>query len=115
MADDPKLLREFLLGFMRVHVLHHAAEQPIYGLWMRDELASHGYNLSVGTLYPMLHQLEEAGYLTSEQRVVGGRTRRYYTATAAGSALLAELRPKIRELVDEVAPQPADKQAVAGR
>lgn len=108
MEREPQLLREFMLGFMRIHILHHAAEQPIYGLWTRDELARHGYELSVGTLYPMLHRLEKAGYLTSEQRVVGGRTRRYYTATTAGRVLLAELRPKIRELVDEVTPRPAD-------
>ena len=103
MDDEPELLRDFLLGFMRVHILHHAAEQPVYGLWMRDELASHGYEISVGTLYPMLHQLEERGYLHSEQRVVGGRTRRYYSATPEGRELLAALRPKIRELVNEVA------------
>jgi DNA-binding PadR family transcriptional regulator len=89
---------------MRIHILHHAAEQPIYGLWMRDELARHGYEVSVGTLYPMLHRLERDGYLASEQRVVGGRVRRYYTATEDGRWLLARLRPRVRELVDEVAP-----------
>ena len=42
-------------GFIRLHVLHHAAEQPIYGSWMIEELHSHGYDISPGTLYPMLH------------------------------------------------------------
>ena len=105
MDREPKLLRDFLRGFMRIHILHHAAEVPIYGLWMRDELARHGYDLSVGTLYPMLHELEAHGYLESERRVVGGRVRRYYRATARGRWLLDELRPTVRELVDEVAPR----------
>lgn len=105
MGHEPKLLREFMLGFMRIHILHHAAEQPIYGLWMRDELARHGYEFSLGTLYPVLHQLKEQGYLASEQQVVNGRVRRYYTITPDGRKLLARLRPKIRELVDEVAPE----------
>ena len=104
MEQEPRLLREFLLGFMRIHILHHAAEQPIYGLWMRDELARHGYDLSVGTLYPMLHQLEECGYLTSERWQVDGRIRRYYEATPEGRWLLEELRTKLRELLDEVVP-----------
>lgn len=104
MESEPPLLRGFLLGFVRIHVLHHAAEHPVYGLWMRDELARHGYEVSVGTLYPVLHGLEELGYLVSEHRVVDGRTRRYYTATDEGRWLLDRLRPRIRELVDEVAP-----------
>ena len=56
---------DLLTGFIRLHILHHAAEQEIYGQWMIDELAHHGYRLSPGTLYPMLHAMERNGYLTS--------------------------------------------------
>lgn len=104
MGNEPALLRDIQLAFMRIHVLHHAAEEPIYGLWMRDELAEHGYDISVGTLYPILHQLEEHGYLTSEQRLTDGRRRRYYQATDAGRDLLTEIRRKLRELTDEALP-----------
>ena len=48
------MLREILLGFVRVHILHHAAEEPFFGSWMMGELASHGYNVGPGTLYPIL-------------------------------------------------------------
>jgi hypothetical protein len=67
------IFRETFLGFIRVHLLHHAAREPIFGTEMLDELRRHGYALSPGTLYPILHGLEAAGYLRSEQQVVGGK------------------------------------------
>jgi DNA-binding PadR family transcriptional regulator len=39
-------------------VLHHAIKHEIYGQWMIEELARHGYTLSAGTLYPMLQSME---------------------------------------------------------
>lgn len=96
------MLRDFFLGFIKIHVLHHAAHEPIYGMAMIAELARHGYDLSPGTLYPLLHSLEEQGYLAREDRVVGGRVRKYYMITAEGSAALQEAKQKIAELVHEV-------------
>jgi len=96
------MLRDLFLGFVKVHILHHAAREPVYGLWLIEELARHGYELSPGTLYPTLHGLEREGFLSSERRVVGGRLRRYYTATPAGRVALNEARSKIAELVAEV-------------
>lgn len=54
-------------GLIRLHVLHHAVKEPIYGLAMIEELERHGYKISPGTLYPVLHGLEEKGYLTSTE------------------------------------------------
>jgi len=96
------MLRDLFLGFVKVHILHHAAREPVYGLWLIEELARHGYELSPGTLYPTLHGLEREGLVSSERRVVGGRLRRYYTATPAGRAALTEARARIAELVAEV-------------
>ena len=94
--------RDFFLGFVRIHILYHAAREPIFGVGIAEELARHGYNISPGTLYPTLHRLETEGCLESSSRVVGGRVRRYYRATAEGRLMLQESRKKIRELVDEV-------------
>lgn len=96
------MLREFFLGFIKIHILYHAAQGPVYGAELAQELARHGYNLSPGTLYPTLHRLHEQGYLARESRVVGGRVRKYYTLTGKGRAALAEARRKIAELVAEV-------------
>lgn len=96
------MLREFFLGFVKIHILHHAAEGPVYGAELAQELARHGYDLSPGTLYPTLHRLHEQGYLARESRVVGGRVRKYYTLTARGQAALAEARREIAELISEV-------------
>ena len=63
---------DLLTGFIRLHILHHAAEHEIYGQWMIDELAHHGYRLSPGTLYPMLHAMEKKGYLTRACSGKGG-------------------------------------------
>lgn len=96
------LLRDIFLAFIRLHLLHHACEGPIYGLEMIAELARHGYALSPGTLYPVLHALEEGGYLTSERQVVKGKVRRYYQATERGRQVLGQVRHQVRELVEEV-------------
>jgi DNA-binding PadR family transcriptional regulator len=96
------MLRDFFLGFIRIHILHHAAEEPVYGLAMIEELGRHGYEISPGTLYPILHEMEQAGWLEREDRLVDGRVRKYYRATEAGHAALASAKEKIRELVTEV-------------
>ena len=101
---QPDIVRTFFLGFIRVHILHHAAEEPIFGLEMIRELASHGYQLSPGTLYPLLHALEREGFLRAEQKVVEGKVRKYYRATRSGKAALAEALGKARELLGEIDP-----------
>lgn len=101
MADD-LVTRHFFAGFVRLHVLYHAAKEPIYGAEIAEELTRHGYRLSQGTLYPTLHQLEGLGYLRCRTELVDGRRRKYYKATAAGRRVLAEAKSKLLELVAEV-------------
>ena len=96
------MLRELFLGFVKIHILYHAAESPVYGAELSRELARHGYDLSPGTLYPTLHRLLKGGYLSREARVVDGRVRKYYAATDKGRAALSEAKAKIIELVNEV-------------
>lgn len=107
---DKKVLRDFFLGFVKVHLLHHASRGPVYGVWFIEELARHGYHLSPGTMYPLLHNLEAAGYLVREDWVVDGKVRKYYQITPLGEEVLAEARVKIQELVHEIAdPEPAKR------
>jgi PadR family transcriptional regulator, regulatory protein PadR len=96
------LTRMFFGGFVRLHILYHAVREPIFGVEMMDELRRHGYDVGAGTLYPMLHQLEEAGYLSVRTEVVAGKHRKYYRATPSGAAALEEAKAKLRELVSEV-------------
>lgn len=93
------------MAFVRVHVLHHAAVGPVFGLEMIEELRQHGYTIGPGTLYPLLHKLEDAGCLRSRHEVVNGKQRKYYVTTAKGKRALLDLRKKIRELVREVLPR----------
>src|SRR5438552_13943821 len=87
----PDIFRDIFLSFVRVHLLHHAAEGPIYGLEMIEELGRHGYAIGPGTLYPVLHGLEKAGYLACEPQPVNGKVRKYYRATDSGGEALARL------------------------
>lgn len=92
--------REFRLALWKIHVLHHASEQPVYGLWLMRELAEHGYSVSPGTLYPMLSRMERNGWLRSSGG--GANARRSFRITAGGKAVLEELRGHIGELKREL-------------
>lgn len=95
--------RKILLGFIRVHILHHAAEKDgIYGVWMIKELERHGYSISPGTLYPILHEMETKGLLKVKNVKVEGKIRKVYRATKKGSATLDGLKDYISELSEEV-------------
>ena len=94
--------REFFLGFVKIHILYHASQQPIFGVWMSKELARHGYNLGPGVLYPTLRRLEKDGYLAQSSQVVDGKVRKYYKITDPGRELLRQASGKIGALVDEV-------------
>jgi PadR family transcriptional regulator, regulatory protein PadR len=101
--DSKLLTREILLGFWKVHILHHAAEHPIIGQWVLTELRRHGYDISPGTLYPLLKRLERNGWLRSEAAVgEGTRRRRYYHLTKRGAVVLDVLRETVVELHHEV-------------
>lgn len=101
MAHD-HITRHFFNGFIRLHILYHATEEPVYGAEITEELTRHGYRLSQGTLYPTLHALEQLGYLSCRTEWVAGRRRKYYRATPAGRKVLAEAREKLHELVGEI-------------
>ncbi|HIK46926.1 MAG TPA: helix-turn-helix transcriptional regulator [Leptolyngbyaceae cyanobacterium M65_K2018_010] len=94
--------REFYASLIRLHILHHAAQEPIFGLEIIEELGRHGYKLSAGTLYPMLHGMERKGYLFSVEEKRGRQTRRLYRATELGQMLLEEAKHKVKELFGEL-------------
>jgi PadR family transcriptional regulator PadR len=94
--------RDLYSGLIRLHILHHAVEEPIYGLAMAEELARHGYRISLGTLYPLLHGLEKKGYLRSTEQRIGKSIRKVYQATPLGRKALKSAKGKVRELFGEL-------------
>jgi DNA-binding PadR family transcriptional regulator len=94
--------RTLYSGLIRLHILHHAAEKPLYGVWIAEELSRHGYKLSAGTLYPILHALERKGYLCSHVKRNGKASRRVYTATPLGRKALRTARKRVQELFGEM-------------
>jgi PadR family transcriptional regulator PadR len=102
--DVHKLIedQDLYSGLIRLHVLHHAVEEPIFGLGMIEELARHGYRISPGTWYPMLQRLEKKGYLRSSEQRDGKSRRKVYRATAFGRKALAAAKSRVRELFREL-------------
>lgn len=96
------MIKEIYMGFVRIHILHHASRGPTYGLWLMQELRHHGYHLSPGTLYPILHKMEKDKYLKSYAELVNGKIRKYYKATLLGGKTLLEAKKKVGELMKEM-------------
>jgi len=94
--------KDLYSGLIRLHVLHHACEEEVFGLDLIEELARHGYKLSPGTMYPVLHGLEKRGYLKSKEFRAGKIGRRLYRATPAGRKALKAAKQKVRELFGEL-------------
>jgi DNA-binding PadR family transcriptional regulator len=104
MAKRPNAkYQDLYIGLVRVHVLHHAAKERVFGLGIIEELSRHGYRLGPGTMYPLLHSMERRGWLKSQTVVFAGKRRKCYTATRSGKAALREAIGRVRELVDEIA------------
>jgi len=102
-VEKKALQREILLGFWKIHILHHAAEGPVVGQWMIRELRRHGYEISPGTIYPLLARLEQHGWLKCEGDPDRGlKDRKEYILTKNGRNALAMLRNQVEELYREV-------------
>lgn len=99
---NDKILRKLFLGFIQIHILHHAKDHPVYGAWMVEELREHGYDISSGTLYPILHSMEADQLLIREDKNVDGKIRKYYSTTDKGEKLLEVAKQKAYELFKEI-------------
>jgi DNA-binding PadR family transcriptional regulator len=102
-------IRQLYSGLIRLHILHHSEEGEIFGLGMIEELARHGYKLSPGTLYPILHSLEKDRLLRSTEICVSGKIRRMYRITTEGQKALAAAKEKVSELFGELFTEPKSK------
>ena len=94
--------RKILLGFIRIHILHHAKKEGIYGAWMIKELKNHGYKISPGTLYPILHEMKNKKLLKVKEKNVDGKIRKIYNTTKKGNKTLHGLKKFLKELQTEV-------------
>ncbi len=94
--------KDLYSGLIRLHILHHAVRGPVFGLGIIEELARHGYKVSAGTLYPILHGMERRGYLSSTAVRRGRHFRRIYRATPGGRSALRQAKGKVRELFGEL-------------
>ncbi|ASJ08519.1 PadR family transcriptional regulator [Thermococcus siculi] len=96
------MMKRVILGFMGLHVLHHASRGEVTGKFMMEELERHGYKTSPGTIYPLLHKMEEMGLLESRWEVRNGKRVRVYGITGKGIEALEEGKKKLKELCSEL-------------
>jgi len=94
--------RDLYGGLVRLHVLHHAGEKPLYGHWMIGELRCHGYQIGPGTMYPLLRGLERKGYLLAKRERSGSRYRNVYRITPNGRRALNLAKQRVQELFGEL-------------
>ena len=100
--DELNLSRDLFLGFIKLHILHHSASEDVFGLEMIQELAHHGYTISPGTIYPLLHRMEKAGLVSSRSELSSGKIRKYYRITEKGEDVLAVGYKQAVELISEL-------------
>jgi PadR family transcriptional regulator, regulatory protein PadR len=101
-GDKKMSSRDLMAGFVRLHVLNDANARPVFGIGIIERLAFHGYVLSPGTLYPILHGLERDGFLESRDEIKGNRRRRIYQITEPGRRVLILSKVRLWELFKEV-------------
>ena len=98
-----KILKKLYLGFVQLHILYHSKKSPVYGVWMMEELKSHGYNVGPGMIYPLLNKMEASGLLEKTPKKVNGKIRKYYAITRLGKEVFEDAAKKAAELFHEIA------------
>jgi PadR family transcriptional regulator PadR len=96
---------DFMTGVPELLVLRLLAEREMYGYELVQAIAqatSSAITLGEGVVYPTLYALETRGCLKSRKKVVDGRTRIYYAATASGVKQLAALTGEWRRITDAI-------------
>jgi PadR family transcriptional regulator, regulatory protein PadR len=97
-----QISQTFWQGLVRPMVLHQASIGPVYGGRLSKYFGSLGYKISPGSLYPLLHSLENANFLHSRIKIFRGRARKYYELTPEGQDCLEALRQELGTIVQEV-------------
>ena len=83
-----KIEKSLVSGSMMLLILRLLEEKDMYGYEMIE--SQNVFELKAGTLYPLLHGLEEKNFVTSYEQKVMGKERKYYRLTAAGHGRLEE-------------------------
>lgn len=101
MAVDKSLIS----GSMTMLLLSMLNEKDMYGYEMIETLrekSNNVFELKAGTLYPLLHSLEEKTLLTAYEKEAGGKVRKYYSITKEGRKLLNNKREEWKEYSEAV-------------
>ena len=94
--------RDFMRGFVKLYTLWRASRGEVYGVQIIAEMRELGFNLSPGTMYPTLHSLLEERDVKMSSRVVDGKVRKFYKATAKGRREVAEVIERLSVLMRQV-------------
>jgi len=99
MSIRESIRKDFWQGILKLYILHQVSQYPIYGNKLRKQLQEMGYDISPGTLYPILHNFENDGLCKSRIKIFKGRARKYYQITEQGKNFLEEMQTKITAIL----------------
>jgi len=108
MSLQESIKRDFWQGILKLYILHQASKCPVYGGKVKKQLQEWGYHISPGTLYPILHNLEDSGLCRSQIKIFKGRARKYYHITEEGKVFLKEMQSKVTHVLTLLTGGPAD-------
>lgn len=98
--------KTLISGSTSMLILRLLEEKDMYGYEMIETLESrsnHVFSLKAGTLYPLLHSLEDKHYLTCYEQEANGKTRKYYSLTREGRKYLQSKKEEWQEYSAAVA------------
>ena len=98
--------KSLVSGSMTMLILKLLSEKDMYGYEMIDTLRQKSQNvfeLKAGTLYPLLHGLEDKGMLKVYEKEYAGKIRKYYSITQSGMNMLDRKKKEWSEYQDAVA------------
>jgi PadR family transcriptional regulator PadR len=88
-TDQTELVQRIIKNLLDIQLLRMVQNQPLWGYKIKKKVEEN-FNVTLrhGALYPMLNQLEQKGFLTSQIQTKGGRARKVYTITQNGKEYL---------------------------
>jgi DNA-binding PadR family transcriptional regulator len=109
------LSRDMIQGLVRLRILHAATAGPVSGVELSQDLAQAGHRVSPGTLYPLLHKMEKAGWVKSKGKTVHGKRRRYYRLTKKGRDQLQQALAALDRFLFGIVERPPDGRSATKR
>ena len=101
-AYRKEIVQRIIKNLLDIQLLRMVRAQPLWGYKIKKKVETNfQIKLRHGALYPMLNQLEQKGFLTSQMQTKGGRARKVYTITKDGKAYLQNYYAILKDQIED--------------